>query len=84
MVVSHREAVVEPPPGYRVTAARDGVPVDALEHERLPVYSVQFHPEAREEFARHAGFDEAAIDQRLRADSSRVLDAFRRQVERRP
>jgi len=76
VVVSHREAVVETPDHYLVTASRPGVPVDGLEHESLPVFSYQFHPEAREEFAGNAGIDEREIDDRLRADSRRVLDAF--------
>jgi len=76
VVVSHREAVVETPENYLVTASRPGVQVDGLEHESLPVFSYQFHPEAREEFAGRAGIDESEIDDRLRADSRLVLDAF--------
>ena len=76
VVVSHREAVVETPTGYRVTASRPGVPIDGLEHERMPIFSYQFHPEAREEFAAHSGIAETEIDERLRIDSRRVLDAF--------
>ena len=78
VVVSHREAVVEAPGGYRVTASRPGVPFDGLEHETRPIFSYQFHPEAREEFAERTGIGESEIDERLRADSRRVLDAFTR------
>ena len=63
VVVSHRETVPEAPAGFRATASRPGVPVDALEHLELPVFSVQFHPEAREE--------------RVREDGRLVLEAFR-------
>ena len=53
---------------------------DGLEHETLPIFSFQFHPEARDDFARHAGIDPAAIDDRVREDSRRLLDAFQRQA----
>ena len=78
VVVSHRETVVEPPSGYRVTATRPGVPYDGLEHETLEIFSYQFHPEARDEFAARSGIAEARIDARLCVDSRRVLAGFRR------
>ena len=55
--------------------------VTRLEHEALDVYSYQFHPEAREQFAKRAGIAPAEIDDRLRADSRRVLDGFRQRCE---
>jgi GMP synthase-like glutamine amidotransferase len=75
--------VVAVPPRYRITAARDGVPVDGLEHEELPIFSFQFHPEAREEFASRSGIDPALIDERVRSDSRRLLAAFRQRALRR-
>ncbi len=81
VVVSHRETVVEAPSGYRVTATRPGVPYDGLEHETLEIFSYQFHPEARDEFAVRSGIAAAEIDARLRADSRRVLDGFRRRCD---
>ncbi len=80
VVVSHREEVQQVPAGYRVTARRPRSPIDGLEHETLPIYSFQFHPEAREQFAREAGIDPAAIDARLRADGRRLLRAFLEEV----
>ena len=80
VVVSHREEVKRKPPGYRVVARRGSVACDGLEHETLPIFSFQFHPEARDDFARHAGIDPAAIDGRVREDSQRLLGAFRRHV----
>ena len=80
VVVSHREHVTGVPEGYRVVAGRPGTPVDGLEHEQLPVFAFQFHPEARDEFADRAGIDPGAIDARLREDSGRVLQAFRERV----
>jgi len=76
VVVSHREEVKAVPERFVVTARRDPIAVDGLEHVSLPLFSYQFHPEAREEFAGHSGIDPAQIDDRLRADSRRVLDGF--------
>jgi GMP synthase-like glutamine amidotransferase len=80
VLVSHREVVKQAPADYRVTARRDSAPIDGLEHRELPVFSFQFHPEAREEFAMRAGLDTAVIDQRLREDGRRILAAFLEQV----
>ena len=78
VVVSHRETVVDVPRGYQATASRPGVPNDGLEHDSLDIFSYQFHPEAREQFATRSGIIAAAeIDANVRADSRRVLDAFR-------
>jgi GMP synthase (glutamine-hydrolysing) len=43
--MSHGDHVDAPPPGFRVTASSPNCPVAGFEHERLPVYGVQFHPE---------------------------------------
>jgi GMP synthase (glutamine-hydrolysing) len=75
-VVSHRECVERVPPGFRVVATRAASALDGLEHERLPLYSFQFHPEAREEFAERSGIDPSAIDDRVRQDGRRLLRAF--------
>ena len=79
VVASHSEAVLVPPPGFRVVARRGEMSglVDGLEHESLPVFSFQFHPEAGLEFALRRGLDPAEVDDRVRADGDRVLEAFR-------
>ncbi len=43
--MSHRDAVVEPPPGFRVTAWTSDVPVAAMEDPQRKLFGVQFHPE---------------------------------------
>lgn len=77
VVVSHREQVRSCPAGFRITARREGVAVDGLEHESRPVYSYQFHPEAGSEFAGRAGIRSELLDDRLNEDSRRLLGAFR-------
>jgi len=80
VAVSHRERVGSIPAAYRVVASRPGVEIDGLEHERLPIFSFQFHPEAGPEFARHAGIDPALLDQELKEHAQLLLGAFRGQV----
>ncbi|MGZ5383406.1 MAG: glutamine-hydrolyzing GMP synthase, partial [Acidimicrobiia bacterium] len=43
--MSHGDAVVEAPPGFRVVAATSGSPVAAMENHDSRRYGVQFHPE---------------------------------------
>jgi GMP synthase (glutamine-hydrolysing) len=43
--MSHRDAVVKPPPGFRVTASTDSSPVAAMEDLDRGFCGVQFHPE---------------------------------------
>jgi GMP synthase (glutamine-hydrolysing) len=43
--MSHRDAVVSPPPGFRVTASTPASPVAAMEDADRGVWGIQFHPE---------------------------------------
>jgi GMP synthase (glutamine-hydrolysing) len=43
--MSHFNAIVSPPPGFRVTASSPDAPVAALEDQAAGIYGVQFHPE---------------------------------------
>ena len=43
--MSHGDHIESTPPGFRVTAASQGNPLAAFEHESKPIYGVQFHPE---------------------------------------
>lgn len=78
VVASHGEEVREAPAGFRVTASRDRVRIDALEHEAAPIYSVQFHPEARAEFLSRRGLGTGPDDARAFEEQARYLAAFRR------
>lgn len=55
LVVSHREAVVGCPSGFRVVGQSPEVSVEALAHERLPIWTFQAHPEATQAFALRQG-----------------------------
>lgn len=76
VVASHREAVTAVPDGFRTIARRASCAVDGVEHEARPLFGVQFHPEARGDFARAAGIAAAAIDERVRADAVDLIAAF--------
>ena len=82
VLVSHREEVSAMPAGYHVVARRPGIDIDGLEHEQLSIFSFQFHPEAREEFAHHIGIDPGLIDERLRKDSRKLIEAFLGAIDR--
>jgi GMP synthase (glutamine-hydrolysing) len=43
--MSHADAVVDPPAGFRVTAHTDATPVAAMEDPERGLFAVQFHPE---------------------------------------
>jgi GMP synthase (glutamine-hydrolysing) len=43
--MSHRDAVADPPAGFRVTASTADSPVAAMEDRQRGLYGVQFHPE---------------------------------------
>jgi GMP synthase-like glutamine amidotransferase len=78
VVISHREEVKTLPAGFRCVARRSGVRLDGIEHDHLPIFSFQFHPEARTQFASVMGIEPSQIDEPLVTDSERLLGAFRR------
>jgi GMP synthase-like glutamine amidotransferase len=82
VVFSHREEVRVAPPDYRTVAWRKPGVLDGLEHARLPVFTYQFHPEARDEFAVRAGIDPRDIDADVIDGTRRLLSAFRDTVRR--
>jgi GMP synthase-like glutamine amidotransferase len=77
VVVSHRESVRVLPPGFRIAGHREGVPIDVMEHEALPIYGVQFHPEARAGFLTRRGADAGELDAEAIEACSRLLSRFR-------
>lgn len=79
-VVSHREVVVERPDALLPIATRPGVPFDGLQHPERSIYSVQFHPEAREGFAERVGIDVNLVDDGVYSDGRLLLKHFRDHV----
>jgi GMP synthase (glutamine-hydrolysing) len=43
--MSHGDHVDTAPPGYTITASSPNAPVAAIEHQKRPLFGVQFHPE---------------------------------------
>ena len=43
--MSHGDHVDTAPPGYSITASSPNAPVAAIEHQKRPLFGVQFHPE---------------------------------------
>jgi GMP synthase-like glutamine amidotransferase len=80
VVVSHNEEVKKVPPRYRVTARRREVQVDGLEHEHLPIFSYQFHPEARRDFLVERGVPLDDVEEGVFQGMADLLCAFRRLV----
>ena len=80
VLASHAEIVEAMPEGYTVNACRAGVAIDGMEHAVRPIFAFQFHPEARDQFARSRGLAPSLIDETLVRDSRRLLAAFRRWV----
>ncbi len=42
---SHNDEIVAAPPGFKVLASSDNCTVQAMRHEKMDVFGVQFHPE---------------------------------------
>lgn len=77
VVASHGEEAKSTPAGFRAVARRGAVPIDALEHESLPVYGVQFHPEAGASFLRKREIPEDERESRAFDEQTRLLARFR-------
>jgi GMP synthase (glutamine-hydrolysing) len=54
---SHNDEVARVPPGFRVLARSDNCSMQAMEHETLPRYALQFHPEVE-----HTQFGQRAFE----------------------
>jgi GMP synthase (glutamine-hydrolysing) len=85
--MSHGDAVVEAPPGFRVVASTAGSPVAAMEHRERRTYGVQFHPEVVHtprgtEILKRFLFDVCQVSPNWTHHSiiEQSVDAIRRQV----
>ncbi|MEA2687252.1 MAG: hypothetical protein QOE93_2447 [Actinomycetota bacterium] len=85
--MSHGDSIVEAPPGFRVTARTDVVPVAALEDADRRIYGVQFHPEVAhtprgQEVLKHFLYDVCGCAPRWTMTSiiESAVDSIRAQV----
>ena len=85
--MSHGDSIVQAPPGFRVTARTDVVPVAALEDAERRIYGVQFHPEVAhtargQEVLKHFLYDVCGCAPRWTMTSiiESQVDAIRAQV----
>lgn len=76
VIASHREIVAAAPPGFVVTGEREDSPVDIVEHVSRPLFGVQFHPEAREEFVMRAGLALGGLTAEVRTAGDEILRGF--------
>jgi len=74
VVASHREEVKTVPDGYRVVARRGESQRDAFEHDTLPIFTTQFHPEARLSFIARQGIASAATSARSHVQNEVGVD----------
>lgn len=77
VVSSHGEEAKAVPKGFRGVSRRGPVAIDAFEHETLPIYGVQFHPEARESFLRRREMPADPREPAAFEDQDRILSRFR-------
>ena len=57
LVVSHAEMITKMPASCRILSSSQYVPCEAFEHESLPIWGLQAHPEATPDFMRNQGID---------------------------
>jgi GMP synthase (glutamine-hydrolysing) len=77
VVASHSEEIKSLPPGLHTVSRRDSVTIDALEHVVLPIFGVQFHPEARAAFLRVRKIPMDPREALAFDDQERILARFR-------
>jgi len=75
VIVTHAEIITDVPAGFKVIATSDDVEFEGIAHEKKPIYSFQFHPEATAVFlAGHEMLSE--ITRTSLSDGHEILRGF--------
>lgn len=79
VLASHRDQVLHEPPGWHVVATSDFCKIQAMRSPNLPILSVQWHPEADEQFLRdnpHPEWNHLTQEQLLPLSGNQILQDF--------
>jgi GMP synthase (glutamine-hydrolysing) len=80
LIVTHNEIVTSLPKGFHIAATSKEVEIDGLQHESMPIFTLQGHPEATEHFLKVRGMLEIQNLQALQAGEA-VIKSFLSLVE---
>ncbi|MBP6219423.1 MAG: hypothetical protein KA436_12640 [Oligoflexales bacterium] len=75
LAVSHEEYVRSLPRGFKLLASSAEIGIDAIAHEKLPIWGWQPHIEARESFCEGMSLDPQSLPARLEF-GNRLLKSF--------
>lgn len=78
--VSHEEMVTEAPPEMEVVGRSPEVPIDALRHRNLPIWSFQAHPEAALDFLSQRGIRTPVAEAEL-TFGYQLIDSFLKRTQ---
>jgi len=77
VAVSHREEIKKLPQDLKTLASSEKISVEAFQHQSLPVFGFQSHPEASTYFLKNnLGFTDDSEIQELRQSGGRIIQAF--------
>ncbi len=76
LVTSHREAVIEVPKDMTISCFRSEVAIDGLEHQSLPIFTFQQHPEATKSFLNNQSITVEGLTQNHFEDGQKVISSF--------
>ena len=75
VVVAHNEIVVAVPEGFEVFAHSEEVPYEGLRHRELPIWTIQAHVEATQDFIDNQGLG-INLTAEVKAQGYAVINAF--------